>query len=287
MIDLSIIIVNYNGSEFLESCFDSIYDKVEDVSFEIIVVDNASKDDSVSVIKNYKKDVLLIESKENLGFAKGNNLGFENSRGQYILLLNNDTVLHTNVRDGIDLINNNDNIRIVGAKMFGKNGEYRFSAGHFPSYKNIYKISNLIKKDSGFSNGSMTNCPHLVDWVEGSFLLTSRKTYKENNGLDPNVFMYGEDVDFCMDSFLKGGKTIYLPNISYTHYGGYNVSRYKHLIEGFRRFNIKYTNNRLERFLFSLSINLNIVLNTINFIIKTKGFDLPFLINRIKLIKFN
>ena len=92
-IELSIIIVNYNGKKFLKDCFDSITDCLLDVKHEIVVVDNNSTDDSSHYIKTNFPEVILISSNTNLGFGKGNNLGVQNAKGKYILLLNNDTIL--------------------------------------------------------------------------------------------------------------------------------------------------------------------------------------------------
>ena len=90
--ELSVIIVNYNGQNYLEKCIDSLFEKLKKISFEIVILDNNSSDDSCTFIKDKYPEVILIESKVNYGFGKGNNKAVEHSKGKYLLLLNNDTI---------------------------------------------------------------------------------------------------------------------------------------------------------------------------------------------------
>tara|TARA_R100001015_G_C4587254_1_gene143067 strand:- start:223 stop:1041 length:819 start_codon:yes stop_codon:yes gene_type:complete len=241
--ELSIIIVNYNGERFLKDCIESIKKACQDISYEIVIVDNASQDNSVKVLETqYAKDVKLIKSEENLGFAKGNNLGVSRSNGQYILLLNNDTILKHSLKPVINVLKT-ESTGVVGIKMLGKHGEYRHSVGYFPSASRLIKLSRLYNLTKGFKTGDFKdNSPIVVDWIEGSFLMTTRSIWFKVNGLDEDYFMYVEDIDFCKKVTSHDYKVLYLPNVEYLHFGGYGASREYMLKEGFK----KYINKHLK-----------------------------------------
>jgi len=241
--ELSIIIVNYNGERFLEACIESIFTKCEGMDFEIIIVDNASQDNSVSFLEqNYANKVILIKSNENLGFAKGNNLGARKSSGKYILLLNNDTVLRHSLKPAIKALKPND-VGAIGIKMLGKDMEYRHSVGYFPTPSRLIKLSRLYNFSNGFKTGKFAdNSPKEVDWVEGSFLMVKSSIWNDLKGLDDDYFMYIEDIDICKKITSHNYKVLYLPNIEYLHFGGYGASREHMLKRGFK----KYINKHLK-----------------------------------------
>ncbi|WP_425509611.1 glycosyltransferase family 2 protein, partial [Xanthovirga aplysinae] len=174
----------------------------------------------------------------------------------------------------------------VGVKMLGKKKEYRQSAGYFPSPKRLVKLSNLYKNDEGFKDGTMKENEFNVDWVEGSFLLTRRLFWDKVGGLDEDLFMYGEDLDFCKKLKTRFNlKTIYFPCIQYVHYGGYGAARYPMIINGFRRYIEKYETNRQKVFC-SIALNINIILSGIKlFFIENKG-SLKQLRERMSLLNF-
>lgn len=240
---LSILIVNYNGFTFLDDCIQSITTHVS-MPHEIVIVDNASTDQSVSHIQAKHPGVVLITNSENLGFAKGNNLGAQHARGKYILLLNNDTILCSDIKPGIEILDSHASIGIVGAKMHGRNMEYRHSARHFPAPHRLFKFSTRLNKKGAFKSGDFDNdaaAYHFVDYIEGSFLLTTRHIWNILNGLDENLFMYGEDLEFCYRAKKKGYATVFLPTIKYIHYGGFNPGREYLVIAGIKYFYKKWS----------------------------------------------
>lgn len=240
---LSILIVNYNGKEFLDECFESVNRHVS-VPFEIIVVDNASTDGSAEFIRTHFPDVALIESGSNLGFAAGNNLGGVQAKGHYILLLNNDTVLCSDLWPAIAYMEEQPEVGVLGAHMMGRNREYRYSAGHFPTPLRLMKISSLFVTSGHFRYGNFPEEnpePISVDWVEGSFMLTRKMLWDELGGLDEGYFMYVEDIDFCKRIRQRELKVTYFPAVCYIHYGGYGKGRLGLLIKGFRRFHRKFS----------------------------------------------
>lgn len=241
--ELSIIIVNYNGEKYLKNCFDSIYKKCSNINFEIVVIDNNSKDNSVSLIKNNYKKVKLIESKNNLGFAKGNNEAVKHANGKYVLLLNNDTILLNTISSAIKLLEQDKTIGAVGIKMLNGEKKYTASTGKFPSLKGISFFSSLNYKKNGFSSGNFKKDSIEVDWLAGCFVLLSKELYQQINGFDEDYFMYVEDVDFCKKIASKNKKRLFLTNLSYIHFGGFNPERQPQLIDSYFLYVKKHMNN--------------------------------------------
>lgn len=227
-IDLSIVIVNHNGLKYLEKCLSSIELNCAGSSYEVVFVDNKSTDMSVAFISSQYPWVKVIESHENLGFAKGNNLGVAYSAGENILLLNNDTVLLTDFQVLLDIIELQD-IGVVGAKMLGTNKEVRDSFGRFPGPLTMLKLSRMYISAHKSHEGTLD-----VDWIEGSFLLTRRSVWDLVGGLDPAYFMYVEDVDYCKKVSMHGLRRVCNLDAGYIHHGGYGEARRGWLKDGFR-----------------------------------------------------
>lgn len=232
-IELSVIIVNYNGIKYLKECFDSLYDKLKKISFEIIVIDNNSSDESCSYIKKNYPNIVLIESKENLGFGKGNNEAVKLAKGNYLLLINNDTIVQDDLAPVLDFFKSNSKIGVIGINMLDKDLNYLPAAGNFPNPRNMFRLKKLLDKGKEFKTGFFSKQIYEVDWLGGSFLLLSKKIYQETNGFDEDYFMYVEDVDFCKKIADKGYKRIFLPNYNYIHFIGFNNARKPLLIKGY------------------------------------------------------
>jgi GT2 family glycosyltransferase len=237
--ELSIIIVNYNGDNYLEDCINSIYTCCKSIDFEIIIIDNNSKDGSVALLKREFPEIELIESAVNLGFAGGNNSAVKKASGKNILLLNNDTILLNDLSVALDELNK-DEVGVVSIKMLDKNKQYKKSVGKFPTIFSLMLFSKLYIKRQGFETGNFSNERYEVDWVEGSFLLTRRDYYIKLGGLTEDYFMYVEDVDYCKKIALLEKKRIYFPSISYVHYSGFNSTRNHRLIDGYKIYVNKY-----------------------------------------------
>ncbi|MBU2431709.1 MAG: glycosyltransferase family 2 protein, partial [Proteobacteria bacterium] len=197
-------------------------------------------------INNKYPNVSLIESKQNLGFAQGNNLGVSRSMGEYILLLNNDTLLLSSITPVLSIAEKNSKIGLIGIKMIGVNNEYRYSTGHYPNLIRLLKFSLLYRKDGYFQKGNFPqdeNKYYCTDWIEGSWMLTKRKIWDELGGMDKDYFMYVEDVDLCWRIKKLKYKIVFYPYASYLHYGGYGESRFHLLIAGFLKFHRKHSSN--------------------------------------------
>ena len=249
-VEISILIVNYNGKSFLGPCFESIR-KYVTIPYEIIMVDNASHDGSVEYVTLNHPDIILIASKVNLGFAAGNNLAARVAKGKYLLLLNNDTLLQGDLRSVIDLFSSDIAIGALGCRMFGKNGEYRYSTGHFPSPLRLLSFVTIFNRNEPFKNGDFPiekEPVYDVDWVEGSFILTRSDIWTSLAGMDEDYFMYGEDIDFCKRVNDNGFRVVYFPALSFIHYGGYSSSRLGMLVKGFRRYHKKFSSLVVKSF---------------------------------------
>jgi len=241
-IQLSIIIVNYNGVSFLNDCFKSLKDNLSGIPYEIIVVDNDSKDESCDFIKKNFPEVILIESKVNLGFGKANNLGVKNANGETILLLNNDTIILSNLQPAIETLYTKPENGIVGINMVDANKKYICAVGRFPSPLRLIKISFLKEKREVFQTGNFDKVLYEVDWISGSFMLMRKADYESIGGFDADYFMYVEDVDLCKKMNNIEKKCIFQSNLSYIHFVGFNKTREILLIEGYKLFSEKHFN---------------------------------------------
>lgn len=235
-LDLSILIVNYNGLKYLKNCIESIEAKTSKISYEIVIIDNNSQDNSCSFIESEYPKVRLIKSKINYGFGKGNNEAFKVAKGDYILLLNNDTILLDDLSPIVDFLISDKTVGVVGITMLDSNKRNLPAAGLFPNKKNMFQLKKLFYNDQYFSKKSFTDNSYDVDWVSGSFMMLSRGVYEKINGFDEDYFLYVEDVDFCKKIKDIGLKRIFLPHFKYIHFVGFNNNKNQLLIKGYKTF---------------------------------------------------
>lgn len=255
-VELSVIIVNYNGLKYLKECFDSLLDKFKNISFEIIVIDNNSSDGSCAYIKKHYSNIVLIESKDNLGFGKGNNEAVKKARGNYLLLINNDTIVLDKLEPVLDFLKADYKIGVIGINMLDSDRNYIPAAGNFPNPRNMFQLKRLLDKGKEFKTGHFSKQSYEVDWLGGAFLLLPKKVYLEIDGFDKDYFMYVEDVDFCKKIADKGYKRLFLPNYNYIHFVGFNNTRKPLLIKGYEVYISKHLKGL--KFIFSfLALKFN------------------------------
>ncbi len=253
---LSIVIVNFNGISYLEACLTSLNEKLNGITFEIIVVDNNSQDESCRYIKLNFPGVKLIESKENLGFGKANNLGVKSAKYDTILLLNNDTILQDQLLPAIETLYHKPENGIVAINMLNENKQYTTAVGRFPSPFKMIKISLLADQRTVFKTGKFESDLYNVDWVSGAFMLIRTSDFKRINGFDTDFFMYVEDVDFCKRLADIGKKCVFQSNLGYIHFVGFNKSREPMLLKGFETYAEKHF-NRSEKWIANTMISIN------------------------------
>jgi len=219
--DLSIIILNYNTKDLTTDCLNSILsqykNELEKSRFEIILVDNASTDGSVEAFKKLNIENLeLIESRENLGFSKGCNMGASSASGDYLLFLNSDTeIKDQGFIKMVEHFEKNTDVGILGGALKNEDGTSQSSAGKF------YNLSNLFLMMLGFERlGFLRESPKTieeVDWVSGACLMIKRKVFKIIGGFEKELFMYGEDWELCFRANQNGFKTYFYPEIMLFH----------------------------------------------------------------------
>lgn len=239
MIDLSIIVVSYNTADLTVACLDSIATSINKypVEAEVIVVDNASADSSISLIKNLElktKNLRLIENKSNAGFGKANNIGLKKAEGKYILFLNSDTVVNDiNFQELISVMDRDEKIGVLTVRVNLENGALD-PASHrgFPtiwrSFTYFSKLEQLTRYipilNRLFGGYHLTHLNHQttheIDSPSGAFFLTKKSILDEVGGFDEKFFMYGEDLDLSMRIKKLGYKILFYPEQSITHLKG-------------------------------------------------------------------
>lgn len=223
--DVSIILVNYNTEQLTINCLDSIYKFTHDLDFEIIVVDNNSSDDSVARIKTEFKDVIVIESPENLGFGRANNLAAKAAKGKYLFFLNTDTLLLNNaVKIFFDYAELNSNIGALGSYLLDEQGNFIHSYGQFITLKNfVYKYIPAFRFKEKFENSDYK----FVDYITGADLFIPKTVIDETGAFDPDYFMYCEEVDLQYRICKAGYDRIVIngPQIIHLEGGSFDTSK--------------------------------------------------------------
>jgi len=226
-IDLSIIIVNLNTKDLTIGCIKSIEKEAKNLSFEVLLTDNGSNDGSVEAFKKiagekfWENRFTLILNDSNTGYGKANNQGIKKGRGKYILLLNNDTVVHQNsLQSLVAFATKNSDAGVVGSKLLNIDGTLQMSCYHFPTITNAIKEYWFGKKGLFEKFAPTGKKPVTVDSVVGAAFLMTPKALKRVGILDERYFAYFEDVDYCRQTWKNGLKVYYLPDSIITHYHG-------------------------------------------------------------------
>ncbi len=222
-IKLSIIIVTWNNQSIIRQCLQSVYHSIQNVAFEVIVVDNQSSDNTCSIIQSRFPQVNLVVSERNLGFAGGNNLGYSHAKGEYILLLNPDAFLDYGwPEDLLDNLYANPQIGVLGANLRHEGG------GVGQSYGST-SLGSVISGDFRFLRPFYKKCRHIydpvyqlysVDYVVGAFLLTRKTVIDQIGFLDQSFFAYYEETDFCRRVKQSGYDVVMKEDFWVTHIGG-------------------------------------------------------------------
>jgi GT2 family glycosyltransferase len=224
---LAIIIVSYNSRKELENALRSLTEPAPGVSHEIVVIDNASTDSTPAYVRERWPDVRLIASETNLGFARANNLGIRNTRGDLVLLLNPDTIVSAAAVDRlVSIIDSRPDVAIVGPRVVDGSGRAELSFGAMISPWAEFRQKLLVR---GNDRGQplitrlvdrMTRRPRHVDWVSGACLLIRRTDLDAVGGFDARFFMYAEDVDLCAAVRARGRSVLFSPEPEVVHLRG-------------------------------------------------------------------
>jgi len=224
---LSIIIVNYNGERLLADCLRSIDEHAGGLEMEIWVVDNASTDNSLSMLAHDFPNVIILRNERNLGFAAANNQALVQATGDYLLLLNNDTIVHEGAfQRMIDYMDNYQMTGILGPLLLNADGTIQSCGLRFPNvllapWRSLRaKLGRTAKKcnESGVE-------PVLCDAVVGAAMLIRRATLQQVGLMDEGFFFYAEEADWCYRARKAGWTIAILPNARITHLGGQTARR--------------------------------------------------------------
>ena len=236
---LSIIIVNYNVTELLRNCLSSIISFVQDLDYEVIVIDNKSPDSSWKDLKIEFPTVQFISSEVNHGFAIANNKAVKNARGEYILLLNPDTELEGfYMKEIVEFADQHKDLGCLGIRMHDATGKFlpeskRSVPDMFNSFEKLFTNFKKKKSKSYYRNDIKEFEIAEVEVITGAFLLIKRDLYEQIGGLDEKYFMYGEDIDICFTLLRKKYKNWYYGKSSILHHKGESTVRDAKYLERF------------------------------------------------------
>ncbi|GHS85906.1 glycosyl transferase [Bacteroidia bacterium] len=224
--DVSIIIVNYNTKQLTANCIDSVFEKTEGINFEIILVDNASTDGSKEHFRNDAR-IQFIESDENLGFGRANNLGAKYAKGKYLFLLNSDTILLNNaVKILANFLDDNPKVGICGGNLFDENQQPTLSYAIINSLSikgelNLLSNNNMMKIKYGKNVVfNYSNRPIAVYAIIGADLMIRSNIFRQINGFDEDFFMYHEELELAHRVKKLGYKIYCTPDAKIIHLGG-------------------------------------------------------------------
>jgi len=223
--DLSIVIVNWNGLAVLRPCLKSIFESSQGIRFEVIVVDNASRDESVTAIEREFPQVVIVRNQQNLGFAVANNQAFALARGRYVLLLNNDTlVLPGALAKSVGYLDGYPKAGALGCRVEFPDRSFQTSCYRFTNLVELLMIRLLPlgsvaneRLNYGRYWGRQFREPTEVDVVAGCFMVVRRETIASVGSLDEDFFMYGEDEEWCSRIKRAGWRIIYFPGTTIIH----------------------------------------------------------------------
>jgi len=228
MLDLSIIVVNWNTRDLLRDCLKSVYESEGEFIFETVVVDNCSGDGSCAMVREEFPQVHVIESEINGGYAYANNLGLQRVHARNYLLLNSDTVIPPRALEQmLEFMDAHPEVGMAGPKLVLADGSLDLACRRsFPTVENsFYKLFGLSRLFPGSRRFGRYNLTYLdpdetaeVDSVVGAFMMVRGEVVEKVGGLDESYFMYAEDLDWALRAKQAGWKVYYYPKITVLHY---------------------------------------------------------------------
>jgi GT2 family glycosyltransferase len=233
-VDLSVVIVSYNGREYLRRCLCSILEHTQGLEYEVLVVDNASRDDSADMVAAEFPSVRLVRHSGNAGLSKALNEGIRLSSGEMVVLLNPDTELRDNVFPTMArYLSEHPEVGILGPKILDDDGSLQLSCRRFPAFSVVFfnrysLLTRLFPRNPLSARYLMTDFDHRrtseVDWLSLACWMVPRRLFDDVGLLDEGYFLYNEDVDFCQRVRRAGRKAVYFPDVSLVHQIGGSTS---------------------------------------------------------------
>jgi GT2 family glycosyltransferase len=237
-IDVSVIVVNYNTAHLLKEMRDALTASSSGLSVETIIVDNASRDDSVAVLERDYSDAKLIFNDKNVGFGRANNQGLALASGRYILLLNTDAfVAPDTLVKTVAYMDAHSDCGVLGVRLVGRDGVLQPCCRYFPTPWNLFLMRTGLHKffartrmvdDMEWDHASVREC----DWVIGCYYLIRREVTDQVGLFDPRYFLYSEEVDHCRMTKSAGWKVVFFPDTTVIHIGGESAKSDSQLTSG-------------------------------------------------------
>lgn len=272
-VDVSIVIVSYNTRDMILNCIKSIIEHTDSVKYEIIVVDNDSKDDTLNGIKNYFPNVLVIESKENLGFGRANNLGVKSAKGKYLFFLNPDCILIENaIKKMFDYFELNDDeknrIGALGCMLLDEGHKLNTSYQRFPTpgiqirrrfigiINKIFKTEISTKPKPNYELDKSQE----VDFITGADLFVPKEIFIYLGGFDPSFFMYYEETDLQKKMSKVSLKRIILKEVNIIHLEGGSTPKKLSSLTIFTESDFKYMRKHFSPIVYFLYYMIMILL---------------------------
>lgn len=281
-IDITVILVSYNTSSLIYENITALRNAADDFTLQTIIVDNASRDDSVTVLQRDFDDCELIVNTTNVGFGRANNQVLPLIKGRYVLLLNTDAfVAPDTLRKTVAYLNAQPNCGALGVKLIGRDGVLQPSCRYFPTPLNIFLQRTGLRKlfpwvrmidDMDWDHASARAC----DWVPGCYFLIRREVIEQVGLFDPKFFLYFEEVDFCFSAIKAGWQIHYFPDTSVVHIGGESAKSDSAITKGGRQIESMQIESELLYFRKNHGVFatfFNVVLHTLaNIIVPFKRF---------------
>ena len=224
--DVTVIVINYNTAHLLDQLFAALKAARNGLRYQVVVVDNASRDQSVQILHTQYPCVELIENKENIGFARANNQALARASGRYVLLLNTDAFVSSDtLSKTVEYMETHPGCGVLGVKLVGRDGSLQPSCRYFPTPWNVFLASTGLKwlfpgahlvDDMSWDHASVREC----DWVPGCYYLVRREVIERVGLFDPRYFLYFEEVDHCHAVRRAGWSVVYYPFTQVVHLGG-------------------------------------------------------------------
>ena len=248
---LSIVILCWNDMKVIGDCLQSIYDQTPDIDFEVIVSDNGSTDGSIEFVRQRYPRARVLENGANLGFAKGNNAGIALCRGQYVLILNPDTIIHDHALEKwVVFADRHPGAGAFGCRVLNPDGSFQHSARPFPSVWRSWIAALYLRPLAYLSDRFVSDAytgwsgttERIIDWQSGCCVMFRGDLLNKVGGFDGQFFYHFEEVDLCRRIWDAGHSIVYTPDSVITHLGGQSVNRFP------LRFELEKYRNRYRYF---------------------------------------
>ncbi len=227
--DVSVVIVNWNTVDILRDCLNSIYKETRGITFETLVIDNASSDSSVHMVRNEFPNTILIANKDNRGFAAANNQGLRQAQGRYLLLLNSDTlILDGAIQKTVRYADAAEGVGVLGCQVWENETTIQYTCFRFPTPWNLFCVitglAKLAPKSRLFGGDRMREWDRRdereVEVVSGMFMLVRRAAFEQVGYLDESFFIYCEEADWCYRMKKAGWRNVFWPGARIVHRDG-------------------------------------------------------------------